>query len=233
MKDEIEDNPDKLCLIFSHHGPRSFLDDTENVPADELRATLALYENVIAHINGHTYENHIEAVKDDNGGGDWDINTCAIIDWPQEWRRIAIWDNGDGTGVIKCRMFQHEDRESLDDPDANYETREGGPEDREVDLDFEIPEQVAENIRDNPPEDESATGEDETGSNKTPLFDRGSDDKCFIATAAFGSTMEPEVITLREFRDTMLKPHALGRLFIKAYYWLAYPLLHSSHQDHG
>jgi|GEM_PF-737987 len=235
MKAEIEDNPAKFCLIFSHHGPRSFRPFNEfqrrfgkNIPPEEFRETLASYENVIAHINGHTHENHIEAVEDGNGGGYWDINTCSIIDWPQEWRRIAIWDNGDGTGVIKCHMFQHEDSDCLrvaeNDPDANHETREGRPEDRDVELDFAIPGGVAGNIIANPPEDGSAEGEDDPGSNKTPLFDGGSDDKCFIATAAFGSTMEPEVITLRQFRDTMLKPHAMGRLFISGYYWMSPPV---------
>ena len=150
MKEEIEGNPDMLCLIFSHHGPRSFLNVPINVSAHKLRDTLASYKNVIAHITGHTHKNHIEAVKNGNGGGYWDISTCSIIDWPQEWRRIAIWDKGDGTGIIKCCMFQHERQDCLEiaysDPGANHETREGKSEDRDVDLLFKIPKEVAENI---------------------------------------------------------------------------------------
>lgn len=45
------------------------------------------------------------------------------------------------------------------------------------------------------------------------------DDKhCFIATAAFGSDMAPEVQAFREFRDEFLLSSRLGRSFVKFYY---------------
>jgi hypothetical protein len=40
---------------------------------------------------------------------------------------------------------------------------------------------------------------------------------CFIATAAYGSAMAPEVATLRHFRELKLRPSQAGRLFIRAY----------------
>jgi subtilisin family serine protease len=41
---------------------------------------------------------------------------------------------------------------------------------------------------------------------------------CFIATAAFGSAMEPHVTILRKFRDKFLMTNRLGNAFIKMYY---------------
>jgi uncharacterized repeat protein (TIGR01451 family) len=45
-----------------------------------------------------------------------------------------------------------------------------------------------------------------------------SDSDCFIATAAYGSALEPNVVALRQFRDQYLRRTALGRAFIRFYY---------------
>ncbi|RUO26210.1 hypothetical protein CWE09_05710 [Aliidiomarina minuta] len=44
------------------------------------------------------------------------------------------------------------------------------------------------------------------------------EDQCFIATAAFGSLLEPQVSTLRQFRDRFLRGHRAGDAFIAFYY---------------
>lgn len=41
---------------------------------------------------------------------------------------------------------------------------------------------------------------------------------CFIATAVYGSYDCPEVLTLRAFRDNVLKKYRAGRAFIAIYY---------------
>jgi len=47
---------------------------------------------------------------------------------------------------------------------------------------------------------------------------------CFIATAACGSALEPEVDTLRVFRDRVLRKRELGRLFIRIYEQVSPPI---------
>jgi PKD repeat protein len=59
-------------------------------------------------------------------------------------------------------------------------------------------------------------GEDDSGG--------GSDGACFIATAAYGSYMEPHVLSLRRFRDERLMPHRLGRQFVSLYYQYSPPV---------
>lgn len=47
---------------------------------------------------------------------------------------------------------------------------------------------------------------------------------CFIATAAYGSYMEPHVKILRDFRDTYLLDNRPGRSFVNAYYQYSPPI---------
>jgi hypothetical protein len=47
---------------------------------------------------------------------------------------------------------------------------------------------------------------------------------CFIATAAFGSELHPQVQRLRAYRDQVLLASAPGRLFVRAYYRCSPPV---------
>ena len=47
---------------------------------------------------------------------------------------------------------------------------------------------------------------------------------CFIATAAYGSYMEPHVMTLRQFRDSYLLTNKLGSKIVEIYYKYSPPM---------
>ncbi len=49
----------------------------------------------------------------------------------------------------------------------------------------------------------------------------GEVDQCFVATAAWGSLLEPHVTGLRRFRDRALRHAVLGEIFVEAYYTFA------------
>ncbi len=49
-------------------------------------------------------------------------------------------------------------------------------------------------------------------------------DGCFIATAAYGSTMSQELDLLREWRDKELSSVYIGREFIRIYYCISPPI---------
>jgi metallophosphoesterase (TIGR03767 family) len=94
---------DKLILIFSHHTVASMSNPigVDRHLGTEVETLLLQYPNVIAWVNGHTHHNevvsHARAATAAAGGGFWELNTAAHIDWPSQSRVVEIVDNGDAT----------------------------------------------------------------------------------------------------------------------------------------
>lgn len=63
-----------------------------------------------------------------------------------------------------------------------------------------------------------------SGSSVTAAAGSGGGGGCFIATAAYGSILEPHVQTLRQFRDVYLLPSRAGQWFVENYYRYSPPV---------
>jgi metallophosphoesterase (TIGR03767 family) len=150
--------PDKYVAIFSHHTIGSMTNvppGSGRIGGPEVAALLLRYPNVIMWVNGHTHRNqvlpHARAAGAVVGGGFWELNTAAHIDWPEQSRVVEVVDNQDGTLSIFATIIDHAgplaggtstttalaglSRElSANDWQERSDARRGGVEDRNVEL---------------------------------------------------------------------------------------------------
>lgn len=217
LQAEIKAHADQLCIIFGHHGPDSFSTFVTDknmyyVSANKLKESLKTFDNVIAFVSGHTHMNRITTVTTADGRGYWDITTCGVADWPQEWRRITVKDNGDGTGTLTCSMHSYnpeiltQETYKLWDPlmqkyldpvyapgtpirdisaAENDAAAVGTPTDRDVELVFAIPSAVKDTILANykPATPEAGSDTSVQAAANTDGGDGNSSTGCFIGMA--------------------------------------------------
>lgn len=98
----------EFVIVVSHH-PSSDFDlphPVDAVSTSEFRNYLARQNNVIAHLCGHTHRNRVTRI-----GGKHpypEIETCSLIDDPQEARMIDIfYDPSTGNVTLTASMIGH------------------------------------------------------------------------------------------------------------------------------
>jgi hypothetical protein len=192
---DIDANRDKLCIIFAHHGPNWFWPLINNnskyyVTGGEFKKALMTKRNVIAYLNGHSHMNKIRAEYNEDGTGYWDINTTGIIGFPHEWRNISVFDMGNGLGMIRSKMHRPKNVDKNKVPyfeDEGSALDEGSENDRDVEMYFKMPIEVAQAIvsanEETPvdpvdPEGDSSQSEGEGNSDSG-----GSSSLCFIGSS--------------------------------------------------
>lgn len=163
-------NDDRLVVLASHHGLASLTNDRESrdgpeedlprATADQMRALLHRFPNVVLWLNGHRHCNAVEFRRSPAGDdeGFFEVSTAALADWPSQARLVELTANDDGTLSILCTMLDHAGHADprLDDGlgrlaaihrelAANVPGRglaslaEGRPEDRNVELVMRAP----------------------------------------------------------------------------------------------
>ncbi len=112
---QLAASADKIVVLASHHTIATMnnpfvltgLDPQSRVMGDAVKQVLLANPQVVAWVNGHTHRNQIVAHSGPEGGGFWEINTAAHIDWPQQSRIIEIVDNKDGSLSIFATVVDH------------------------------------------------------------------------------------------------------------------------------
>ncbi|MCU1691607.1 MAG: hypothetical protein JWM64_698 [Frankiales bacterium] len=95
---------DRVVVVFSHHTIATLTNDlvaaddqTPRVLGPAVRDLLLASPNVVLWVNGHTHRNRVTAQKRAGGGGFWEVQTAAHVDWPCQSRLLELVDNRDGT----------------------------------------------------------------------------------------------------------------------------------------
>jgi len=156
---------DHLVLVFSHHTVETLTNSLVSVDSPgqrvlgpAVRDLLLSFPNVVAWVNGHTHVNRVTPFSRPGGGGFWQINTAAHIDFPSQARLLELVDNRDGTlslfgTVIDAaaplsyggRLDSTASLASLarelaaNDPQGGVDQRRGKIEDRNVELLIKAP----------------------------------------------------------------------------------------------
>ena len=105
---------DKYVVLFSHHTIGTMTNVTAGsgrIGGEQVRDLLLRYPNVILWVNGHTHRNevipHPRPSAAPFGGGFWELNTAAHIDWPEQSRIVELVDNRDGTLSVFGTIVDH------------------------------------------------------------------------------------------------------------------------------
>lgn len=148
----------KFVFVASHHASTSLGDGSgvggavqpDALTTDEFQALLGEYDNVIAHLCGHSHVHRVIAVEPMGGHAYWEVITSAIADHPHEMRVLELRNEDNGfislTSVALDLAFDGdalgtEGRlRAITDLTSGWQlTGEGTPEDRNVRLWLPLP----------------------------------------------------------------------------------------------
>ncbi len=111
-------NADRLVVLASHHGLVSMRSrgpaegglepDHPRVEAEEVRALLHRFPNVVLWLNGHRHVSEVAVRRSpDRRSAFAEVSTCSIADWPSQSRLVEVVANDDGTLSLLSEMVDH------------------------------------------------------------------------------------------------------------------------------
>ena len=115
LRDVLRRSSDRIVVVFSHHTSQTMDnplvatggDPDPRVLGPEVLELLLAHPCVVAWVNGHSHQNRVWPRRRPGGGGLWEINTAAHIDWPLQSRIIEVADNRDGTLSLFTTVVDH------------------------------------------------------------------------------------------------------------------------------
>ncbi len=166
LQQAVEDQV--MVILANHHYSGAIPNHGER-----LRSVLNSYPNVILHLVGHGHHNRVFARRAENEDplyGYWEVETSSGIEFPQQSRIVEIVDNRDGTGSIFMTLFDTWPTENDDSDELALLGRElafddmlrrgydgssdfggmGEDGERNVELVFQIPSEIVEQLADIP-----------------------------------------------------------------------------------
>lgn len=103
LRDALDAAADRWVIVCTHQ---------PLVGSEGAAPALALLDEdprVIAVLGGHIHRNEITP-RPSATGGYWLINTCSLIDWPQQWRSLRVLATAGGGVAIETWMVDHPGR---------------------------------------------------------------------------------------------------------------------------
>lgn len=109
----------KLVVLASHHGSSvlSTLVDG-GIGAMEFQEFLGEYDNILMHLAGHTHVHRVELIEPMSGNQYWEVETSALLDYPNQMRVIEFHDQDNGEYRIELVSLDYQTEDDVQGADG-------------------------------------------------------------------------------------------------------------------
>ena len=102
-----DDDPDTPGFGCIHNGTDDQNNSCPDAQHESFEELIDQFPNVVAYVPGHTHEHRLTPFVRTDGTTWWEVNTSAVIDYPNQSRLVELMDNNDGTLSIFNTVVDH------------------------------------------------------------------------------------------------------------------------------